>query len=290
MKNNLLSVSILLATLIITSCSKDTNINDRNLGMEIKARSSLLAVISYEIDYLITTKFNCNPTFHDISSSEPISDKQSVTMSLFENGEVELITEQLTSRNNLSISHPSPPNDQPIISKTVLANNLLKLYDSNDQLIRSIPTQSISLSYSADQIENLLAQSTASSGNIGNIISCVRANANFATLLSWINSPPTGVVINQISNDVYTIRMPIPQELASNGAVEAVHIVDISDKLLLASSLYDNNSKCMECIIFRYDNCEFIGFKQEVRDKLPDCADVKTQLFADISNISIDFN
>ena len=291
--SKLLIVALISGSLLV-SCS-DENIlepNNENLSLRSdggRSNSGELFSISYDMDYTVMTKFNCDPTRFDLAAGTPTADKQNVVMTVMSDGRVNLVTESKVSKNEFSLPQAGLPNDLPKVKKTVLENNQMSLYDENGTLIRSIPDQSIQMPYFADKMRETLMYLDSAGVDISNILACLRANVNLDSLTSIINDPPDDVIVNQINDNIYTIRMKIPTEIAIPEAESMVNIVNITDKLLLGSRLYDSNGKTQQCMMFRYDDCILTGFKQEVYEELPDCEEAILQTIADISNLQFNF-
>jgi len=143
-----------LSALLFLQCSKET-LHESPSEIEFRdgGSTSDLVSVSYDIDYSIITFYNCTATRLDSAASVPIVDKQRVSMTIKENGGVSLTSEDLVSQNAFTIPHNSPPNDRTEIKKTVLENGELKLFDASNNLIRSIPGQSISLPVVASELK-----------------------------------------------------------------------------------------------------------------------------------------
>ena len=281
----------LIYGLLLVSCSEESLVEPNNDNLSLRRDgtrdSRELFTISYEMDYAVITKFDCNPTKFDFAAGAPTTDKQKIEMTLFGDGSVKLTTEDLPSRNELLISHESLPNDLPVVKRTVLDNNQMSLYDETGSLIRTIPNQSIQLPFVAEEMMETLMYLDSTSTDISSILACLRANVNLDSLSSIISNPPKDVIVTKVTDDIYTIRTAVPVEMAIPKATSVVNIVNITDKLLLGSRLYDENGKTQQCLMFQYDDCIITGFKQEVHEELPDCDKAILQTIAEISNLDI---
>ena len=80
-----------------------------------------------------------------------------------------------------------------------------------------------------------------------------------------INNPPNNVELTRLNNNIVTIRKPIEpgtDEDFIDGA-SMVTIFDSANELMLGSRIYDENGKCVQCMMYAYNNCQMSGFKQE---------------------------
>jgi len=248
--------------------------------------SEELINITYDIDLAILTEFDCDPTKFDLAAATPTVEKLSVSMKIMKNGKVRLVLEDNTLYSMDTTETSSPPNDMPSVAKTIIEDNEMKLYDNNNSLIRSIPSQSIEFPFFAEKLEETLIYLDTTDVDISSILACLSANANLDSLLSMINNPPSDIIVNMITDDIYTIRMQVPDQISDPQVQSVVSIVNIEKKLLLGSRLYGHGGDVQQCMIYRYDNnCVLTGFKQEVYEELPDCDKAVTQIFADISHL-----
>lgn len=206
-------------------------------------------------------------------------------MKVKSNGDIRLITEKLNPRSSIVVRHETLPNDRPEIVKTILDNNVMELYDTQGNLLRSVQGQSIKLPYLADKI--IEALSKMDSININQILACIRANVNIDSLNKLITNPPTGVTVTPITANLTSVRMPAPPELNSSQAKEVVLIVDVANKLLAGSRLYDKNNKTLKWMMFRYNACILKGFKQELQETLPSGLTATVKVMAEIENLSL---
>lgn len=286
----MLNIYYLVILLLIIGCSEIDVLEDEEVKFSAKNFEQLgseeLMNITYDIDIAILTDFDCDPTRFDLAAATPTVEKLSVSMKIMENGEVRLVLEDNSISSIDSTETTSPPNDMPFIAKTIIEDNEMKLYDNNNSLIRSIPSQSIEFPFFAEKLEETLTYLDTTNVDISSILTCLSANVNLDSLLSLINSPSPDIIVNMISEDIYTIRMPVPGQVAVPQAQSVVNIVNIDKKLLLGSRLYGQGGAVQQCMIFRYDdNCVLKGFKQEVYEELPDCDRAVTQIFADIYHL-----
>ena len=108
--------------------------------------SSGILQASYEIttwtDYEIPKK---ELSDLDMSSLNPMSDKQKITMEISKSGEVSLTINKLDFKNNIKIPHKTPPSDIPEIVRTEIIGNTAYFYTKNKKLMSSeyveIPNQ-----------------------------------------------------------------------------------------------------------------------------------------------------
>lgn len=296
MKRIKISKFLILAILsgsLLVSCSDEKFFEPNNESISLRSDSRNdsreLFSMSYDMDYTVITQFDCDPSRFDIAAGTPSADKQKVEMTVMNDGSIKLVTEDLPSKNEFSLKNSTIPNDEPQIKKTVLENNQMSLYDKNGSLIRSIPNQSIKMPFFADKMKETLMYLDSTGVDLSNFLACLRTNVNLDSLTSIINDPPDDVIVNKVSDEVYTVRTNVPVEMAIPEAETVVNIVNIADKLLLGSRLYGYDGEVQQCMMFRYDDCILKGFKQEVHEKLPDCQKAIMQTFADISNLEFHF-
>jgi hypothetical protein len=210
-------------------------------------------------------------------------------MTLKRNGAVKLTTEILPSKNNFNVAHQTLPNDLPKVVKTELDNGEMKLFDINGHLIRTITGQSIDMPFVADQMSELLLKMDSDGIDISNFLACIRSDVPFDLLEDIILSEPDDVNVQKVNDDIYTIRMEIPSEIAVPETEYVVNIADINKKLLLASRLYDEDGVIKQCMMYQYDDCILKGFRQEVHQELPDCEKATLLTFAEISNLNFNY-
>jgi hypothetical protein len=276
--------------LVFLGCSENEILEDNRVNISPKnfeqLESEELIHITYDIGLAILTDFDCDPTKFDLAAATPTVEELSVSMKIMKNGNVRLVLEDNSINSGDTSETFSPPNDMPFIAKTIIEDNEMKLYDSNSSLIRSIPSQSIEFPFFAEKLEETLTYLDTNNVDISSILACLSANVNLDSLLSMINNPPPGIIVNMITDDIFTIRMQMPNQISNSQGQSIVNIVNIEKKLLLGSRLYGNGGQVQQCMIYRYDNnCVLTGFKQEVYEELPDCDKAVTQIFADISHL-----
>ena len=290
---------ILCLISIFVGCSEGNSLNSNmdelnstilnaSLRNDKSKNAKELFTISYEIDITTITEFDCDPTNLDIAAGSPLSDKQKIEMTVKENGAVKLITESLPSRNSFDIAHKSLPNDLPEISKTILDNGEMKLYDNSGSLIRTIAGQSIDIPLITNEINDILSK-LDSSEDIGNFIACNRSNISFDSLANLIVTEPYNVNVKRMSDDIYTIRKQATIEGANSELGYVVNIVDVSNKRLIASRLYDENEEILQTMMYQYENCVLKGFRQEITQELPNCDKATLLSFAEISNLDFKY-
>ena len=228
-----------------------------------------------------------NVTALDRAVMTPSVKKENVSLTIRENGDVRLVTENMTPRHPLVIRHNTLPNDRPEIAKTVLDNNQMELYDVQGNLIRIVPNQSASVPYAAEQLKPALE--IINHLDISQIMASLRSNVDFTAVMDMINNPPASVQVGRVNQDIRTIRMPIPTEANLPDAKSVVNIIDITNKLLLGTRLYNGNSKVMQCMVYKYDDRIMTGFKQEVKMTLPSGTDAMMVTYAELENININY-
>ncbi len=266
------------------SSSEESEISGKDKS-DIRTLNRDVAQISYDIDITTLVEPIGTPTDLDKSMMTPFTEKERVTMKIKENGDIRLVTEKLNPRSSIVINHRTLPNSRPEITKTILDNNAMELYDIQGTLIRSVAGQSIKMPYLADKI--IEALKTRTSANINQILACIRSNVNLDSLNKIISNPPAGVTVTALTSNLTSIRMPAPPELKSSEAKEVVLIVDVTNKLLAGTRLYGANNKTLQCMIYRYNDCIFKGFKQEVQETLPSGILATIKTYADIENINL---
>ena len=290
---------ILYLASIFVSCSEGNSLNSNmdelsstilnaSLHNDKSENAKELFTISYEIDVTTITEFDCDPTNLDIAAGSPISDKQKIEMTVKENGAVKLITQSLLSRNNFDIAHKSLANDLPEISKTILDDDEMKLYDNSGNLIRTIAGQSIDIPLITSEMSDILSK-LDSSEDISNFIACNRSNISFDSLLNLIVTEPYNVNVKKMNDDIYTIRKQATLEGTNSEQGYVVSIVDVNNKCLVASRLYDENEEVLQTIIYQYENCVLKGFRQEINQELPNCDKATLLTFAEISNLDFKY-
>ena len=180
----------------------------------------------------------------------------------------------------------TPPNSSVQIAKSVYENGALKIYDSAGNLIRTRSNITMQFPEVAQAISETMDTLSNSGTTISSVMSCLRANSSFSYIIDMINNPPPSVTITQMNSNLFAVRMPVDSNFASHDATWVVSIVDTTDKLLMASRLYDVNDVIQNSVMYDYDNCNLIGFKQEIRESFPDCTDASFQVIGRISNIN----
>lgn len=286
----MISTVIFLNVVLFSACSENIDIYDSNESLSTRAiddsHKPKVFSISYEMDITSISQFDCTPTIYDKAAGAPFSDKQRIEMILSTNGDVELITEKLPSKNQINVNHESPPSDLPEITKTVMKDNKMDLYDSANNLIRSIPDQKINIRFEANEILEALNSMDDQGISLSSFIACMRSGLQVDSLTKLIERPTEEVTVNLVGENIYSIRMELPVEIATDNAEYIVSLIDNQNKLLLASRLYDKKGEVSQCMMYQYDDCELKGFRQEVKQELPNCKNATLLTFAEISNLS----
>lgn len=276
-------------SLFFFSCSSETDIDTEE---NLESRNSLsysskdLLEISYTMDYVMNTEYEGTLTGADVAASTPISSKDNIKMIIRANGDIRLETEKLTTKNPILIKHHTLPNDMPEVKRTVYDRNTLSMFDKNGALISSVPGQSISLPFLAEDISKNLEH--IDQADISNLLACIRSNVDIEKLQSLIDKPIKGTKVNQIKGtDLYTVRMPVPDRMGMVEPTEVVNIIDRKNNLYLGSRLYGKDNEILQCMMYRFDECDLKGFKQEVKSHLPSGIVTTMVTHAELENLVI---
>lgn len=171
------SLRLLLFFFLLQGCVPD-QISD-NLDIELtESRKSGrdLVTLKYDMDYTSLVKASGNLTMLDKALMTPKSSKKHIELTIRDNGEIKLITEELNSSFPITINHGTLPNNDPAVFKSEFDNNLFTLYDIYGNIISSAPATSPESVLLADQLDTLLQQNQ--NININDIITCYRSNLN----------------------------------------------------------------------------------------------------------------
>ena len=133
---------VFLSVLFLTSCDQDFEefTNDSSEANKRGNFGGVLMDISFDIktsqDFEITS---LKLSSLDLASMNPSSEKQHIEMQLFENGQMNLIIEELDFERKIKIRHKILPDDSPKIVRTEIIGGMASFYDKNGELISTTP-------------------------------------------------------------------------------------------------------------------------------------------------------
>lgn len=287
MKSKTLVLTTLFFWLFVTSCSEQSDDFNLDQNVEMRDGSQKLLTMTYTLDMVIMNSFRCEETPLDLAAASPSAEKQRVRLTIMQDGSIEIMIKHLDSQNAFTIPHETPPNPLPKVNKSKLKNGKLEFFDSDGNIIHSTNGQEIQMPYLANIADALIDALLNNEIDLNLFLSCMRSNVDPNLMLDYLNDPPDDVQIEQLNDQVYAVTMPVPADLMLPQAVSTINLIDISNNLLLGSRLYGENGDVVQCMMFRYDDCELKGFKQEIFQSLPNCNTSIMETVGEFSDINI---
>jgi hypothetical protein len=231
----------------------------------------------------------------------PSSEKQEITMALFEDGQMDIIIEEKSFTEKTNVQHQILPDPFPKIVKTVITGNTIKFYDASGKLLNTenipIPNHSelvktikeIGSKSSPEEINEVIAtmQGHQLIGNLEEFIKDLEDNI----LLQKSSSGSPITIIEQGENYV-TLRMPLNNvEQAMNQ--ESVLLIDKTLNKIVGTRIYDQNNQLLQSTFFGYNNGEvksLNAIKTTQKVQLPSGDEVDMISYSKIDDMQFNLN
>lgn len=298
MKNNLLKTLIILLAVSfigLQGCQEDLSLLKKNEiltpDMSKKMSSGILQV-SYEIttwtDYEMPKKELSNL---DMSSLNPMSDKQKITMEISKNGEVSMTIDKLDFKNNIKIPHKTPPSDIPEIVRTEIFGNTAYFYTKNKKLVNS---EYIEIPNQTELVEKIK--------KLGNKFSAEDVNQAMATMQGQFfadnldefidNAIKNGAHVIEQGDSYITLRISLKQK-DQNIEQDVVLLIDRNINKVVGSRIYNAKNELLQTIYYGYNKGKVQSLKAirvEEKTKLPSGKEVKMIISSKIEKLKFNLN
>ncbi len=288
---------------ILSSCSKEKpflRIGESFQANQayLKSQQPLLSM-SYDVEVFdkLTQIGIGESSFPDLDmvACTPSRTRQLVTMQLMADGSSNWIIESLTPQNPIIIPHKTLANTSiPETKKTIISGNHVLLYDENDNQIYDFEVQMPLMTDLVNQIQSIEGQYSADFINqqlIG------RQTQNFVQHLDdYIqNAPQNNIIISYHPNGLISAKEPLSNNSTpiANPGDYAIHIIDYSRNLLLATGVYDAQENMKTCIMFLYQsgpNAYLQAIRLEAAEELPSGLTGIRETITEFNNLNISVN
>jgi len=295
MKNfvhKILALSI-LPVFFWLSCSKEPDEFHSNKSPKTWMKSS--EGIMY-VSYQVTTQRSFDSDFSnlgdlDLSEINPRNEKQSVSMELLPDGQINMTIESLDWDKKTVIPHQVLPNPEPQIKKTVITHNTAYFYDKNGQLLATEHIDLPNFVKLANQIKEIGDNYTAE--QINKVISTLQGQSLAAHWDEYIqNAAENNVQITDRGNGLITISVPFGN-LDPGMEETAVLLVDKIRNKLLGFRIYDTSNNLLQSVLFAYNkgDIEYLKAIRVVQPfRLPSGNTINMITLYKIDNFHIELN
>lgn len=225
-----------------------------------------------EVSYTMTTTRDYDVSFEkassiDLSVLNPSSEKQEITMALFESGQMDITIKALDFKEKIKNLHKILPDDSPQIVKTVISGSTIKFYDENDKLLNTetipIPDHTelvktikdIGTEFSPEDVNSVVAtmQGHHLIDNLEDFIKDLGYQNGTLSKSSKNNTDPITIV--EQGDNFVTLRMPLSAaEPAMNQ--EAVLLIDKTLNKLVGTRIYNSGNTLLQSTFFGYNDGE----------------------------------
>ena len=294
---NLLVIFVFLTPIIlITGCSKDKDFEDisgfspKN-GKEINP-SGVLMELSYDMaTYEDFEGISSGVTELDLAEVNPKSEKQHIEMKLLEDGQINMVIEELDFKNKIKIEHKTLPDDSPKITKTEILGNIINFYDKNGAMISSTIVDIPVDHEMVMNVKNLVKDFPG--GDPYTAIAAMQGQ-EFSTEIQAVveNGSLNGVTIQEYGNGYLTARIP-QKNMGYDSNDEYVYLIDKKLNKIVASLKYDEKNDLVESTYFSYgkDKNHYLkAVKRTERVKLSSGNKVNKTVDKRFDNFKVNFN
>jgi len=289
-RNRLFSIFLLFFTLtFFTSCEKDIR-EDVNTDNASASRMSNKALMS--TSYTITTSqsFDNVPNALsnlDLANLNPSTEKQHVSLDLFEDGSINATIEKLGFKNKVAVLHKALPNDVPPIVKTVIRGGQATFYDTNGKEVGKRQIQIENKIAIVKKIKSL--KDKFSIDDINATVASFQGQRFIDNLEEFIRTAPTNnITVSNEGNGLLKLKFP-PSE---NGNV-AIILVDKDKNRMMGNEIYNAKNELLQRVLFAYNTGEVKSIKAIRTTQpfiLPSGKKVNSRTLSHIENFKFNLN
>ena len=289
-RNRLFSIFLLFFTLtFFTSCEKDIR-EDVNTDNASASRMSNKALMS--TSYTITTSqsFDNVPNALsnlDLANLNPSTEKQHVSLDLFEDGSINATIEKLGFKNKVAVLHKALPNDVPPIVKTVIRGGQATFYDTNGKEVGKRQIQIENKIAIVKKIKSL--KDKFSIDDINATVASFQGQQFIDNLDEFIRTAPANnITVSNGGNGLLKLKFP-PSE---NGNV-AIILVDKDKNRMMGNEIYNAKNELLQRVLFAYNTGEVKSIKAIRTTQpfiLPSGKKVNSRTLSHIENFKFNLN
>lgn len=244
----------------------------------------IYTVRDYETDFSKLTDL-------ELASVNPSEEKQHVEMTLLENGQMNIVINNVDFKRNINISHKTLPDDSPKIVKTEIIGNTVKFYDVNGKILS---TENIPIPNHSETVKRIKEIGEKfSADDINNTIATMQGQQFIDNLKEYIaNAEQNGVEVIEQGEKFVTLRSNFSNiDPSMQGA--SVLLIDKSINKLVGTRVYDVDDKLVQTVFFGYNKGKvqsMNAIKVEQMEQLPTGKEVKMILLSKIDNLEFNLN
>lgn len=290
---------------LVLSCTKDYTL--REFSSEVIAEKPLLS-----LSYKTTTfrDYNFEPssmTEIELSSLNPSSEKQEVTMNLYETGQLSIIIEEIDFEKKINIPHQVLPDDTPQVSKTVISDNTIRFYDKNGSLLG---TEHMPLPDHSDLVKTINDMGDEHSDeDINKVVTTMQGDHLGDNLEDFLKdlieekqddndfeyqsfAESNGITIIKQDEKHVTLRVPLNNINPAISEV-AVLLIDKSANKLVGTRMYDASNKLLQTTYLGY-NKGVVAYLNAIKtleiEELPSGKKVEHITYTEINDFDFNLN
>ncbi len=293
----LLIVPLVLVATIYFGCSKEQTLPDGTIVNNQPAFLSIFGNQLFEMSYEVETFTRIKPqgaTTSDIDklTAQPLVGQQKVSMSVSEDGDVNMEIENMTPGINLNVPGNNLPNNLPSPHKSVFENGTLTLFSATGTELYSTPVETFKMKELASMIK--IVRHEKSSELINEAIIGMQSQTYRAKLDSMLAYPAAfGVTVSNLNQTATSVTIPPTANGLNQSGGDVVLLVDRQRNLLLGAKTYKGNGDAQMCMMIQYGDGAVPVIKrirQEVMETLPSGAQALVEMVSTFTNLELTIN
>ena len=296
----ILPIGILVGlTVFITNCELEQELlnDEETLASNSEKSACKRGDGILELSYVIETRtrfLTDNKKFSDldIASMTPKSNKQKVSLKLYENGQISMIIEQKPLKNPIKIPHKTLPSDIPEVYKTVIENNVASFYSKKGDLLY---TNSMEIPDHTETVNRLmeLSGNCCSQEAVGQVVARFQGCRFVGNLDEFISDARrNGALITQEDEQFMSMRMSLSQ-IEPGMTDEVVFLIDKKENRTAGTRVYNSKGELLLSTLFGYGppGKPFLtAIKQQAKEMLPSGAEITVESYSKIDNFKFKVN
>lgn len=287
-KKTLIAMMIAVFFFGLFSCNKEIDSIE-----ETSTKNFMNAVVELKYVFSTTTLFKKEKsevyTEYDYGLMNPDRLFQRVHMQIFETGDVYLEYENLDDKSPIVIPHTNLPDPTPKVHKTVLSNNMARMYNKAGKIIGEYP---IEIPNQIEMVRSLYKSAeTYSEKTLNYAIATMQGHLFIKELDKYLfDAAKNGIEILYQDDSYVTLRESI--KIKGNETKDAVLIIDKVNNRLSACRVYEKDEVLLTTI-YGYGspkNPQLTSIKQIENVKLPSGSKVISEKITQIHKVDLKVN
>jgi hypothetical protein len=271
----------LITFIFVLGCSKDDK-NENLLDKFLLGRDE--TKIQYEIEELVIYEGDTSSmSTYERILTKPEVDRRAVIYTIREDGSTKVESQSLEPTINKRIpSGIDKKSNRKKICRTVIDGADMFLFDSTNSLIRSVKVTPLDLPDLKTSIDRIKERNDSIGIVLTDLFMCSNSPYNSLQLMQYLNNPPTGAIVQNFGNGIFSIRLTL--NTAYPEVAATVVILNTNIGRVLGYRIYNLQDEVIDSMLFNYDNCQLTGYQQTVPVTLSTGRKVFTRTFASITN------